>query len=94
LVSGFTVEHRVVGQHAEGCAYTQSVPDDMVMSCRLSDVGRSDMASQLEDMLSGRQRSFSFRFSTADPPQDNAMTRECILHDRSGTIIPWGVSGG
>lgn len=94
LVSGFTIEHRVVGQQAGGCAYTQSMPGDMVMSCRLSESGRSEIASQLEDTLSGRRQSFSFRFSTADPPQDNTMTRECILRDRSGTIIPWGESGG
>lgn len=93
LVSSFTIEHRVVGRDGEACAYTQSVPGDMAMSCQLSEAGRSDLASQLDDLLSGSQSSFSFRFSTADPPQDNTMTRECVLRDRGGNVIPWGVSG-
>jgi hypothetical protein len=92
LASGFTIEHRITGLEAAECAYTQSVPGDMAMTCRFSETGRSEMASQMEGMLSGGQRSFSFSFSTSDPPQDTAMTRECILRDHSGAAIPWGVS--
>lgn len=86
----FAIEHRISGPEADACAYSQSMPGDMLMTCRYSEAGRSEAASLMDDMFSGRQTSFSF--STSEP-QDNAMTRECVVRDRDGAVIPWGVSG-
>lgn len=92
IVPNFTIEHRVTGVEDGACAYTQSVPGDMHMSCRFSERGRMEVAEQMQDMLSGRQTNFSFSFSTSDPAQDTALTRECALLDSNGDVVSWGAS--
>jgi hypothetical protein len=79
---GFTITHRVTGTDGEHCAYTQSMPDDMSMSCSFTPAGREEMAGLIEDMGRG-----NFSGGTG---QQNAMTRECVVRDGSGTPIPWG----
>jgi hypothetical protein len=82
FVRSFTMEHRVAGPDGDRCGYTQRMPGDMSMSCRLSEEGRNEMAAQVEEMARGNLSGGTGR--------QNAMTRECEVRDSSGTVVPWG----
>lgn len=86
FMRGFQITHRVIGADGEACAYTQTMPGDMTMSCRFSEDGRVEMAASIEEMLTTGAMSGS----TSAPA--NAMTRECEIRGRDGAVIPWGDS--
>ena len=86
----FTIEHRITGIEDNACVYTQSMPGEMTMACRLSESGRDELATDMEEFQ--RTGELSFSFSTEDPTPETAMTRECQIRDRDGNIIPWGTS--
>lgn len=81
FVPSFIIEHRVMGSDGAVCAYSQSMPSDMSMSCRFSPEGRAEMAHVIEEMERGNLSGGTGRQS--------AMTRECTVHDSSGGIVPW-----
>lgn len=89
LVRDFTIKHQIDGRDGGLCRYSQTVPGDMLMSCRFSEAGAEEVASQHEDMQDGE---FSFSYSSDDPEQQNAMTRECVLTGPDGAVIPWGTT--
>jgi hypothetical protein len=86
FMRSFTITHTVSGPDEAACAYTQSMPGDMVMSCRFSEAGRAEFALEVEEMLAGRMSG-----STSAPA--SATTRECEVRDRNGNLVPWGNSG-
>lgn len=81
FVPGFEISHRVEGLLGEACAYRQSMPAEMSMSCQLSAAGREEMAHLVEEMAQGRMSGGTGR--------DTVTTRECQVRDRSGAVIPW-----
>jgi hypothetical protein len=82
LVATFTIEHRVTGLDGAHCGYTQTVPGDMLMSCRFTADGRSEMAELITEMVRGNLSGGTGR--------ESVVTRECEVRDRDGTLLPWG----
>ncbi|MBW8366358.1 MAG: hypothetical protein K0M70_00655 [Arenimonas sp.] len=84
FVKGFTIEHRITGEADGACGYSQTMPGDMRMECRLSDAGRSGLAGEFREQAQGRMSG-----STREQP---AWTRECEIVGRDGKRTP--MSGG
>ncbi len=82
FMRSFQIEHRVVGLVGDRCAYSQTMPGDMLMTCRFTPEGRGEMAGLIRQMERGNL--------SGGTGQQNAMTRECEVRDSSGAVIPWG----
>ncbi len=53
LMPAFVVEHTVEGEKAGTCAYSQTMPGNMTMTCALSQAGRTALAAELKTMATG-----------------------------------------
>ncbi|MEZ5960813.1 MAG: hypothetical protein R3C30_10380 [Hyphomonadaceae bacterium] len=82
FMRSFQIDHRVSGLEGDRCAYTQTMPGDMLMTCRFTPEGRAEMAGQIREMERGNLSGGTGR--------DSAMTRECEVRDSNGVVIPWG----
>lgn len=82
FMRSFQIEHRVVGLEGDRCAYSQTMPGDMLMTCRFTPEGRGEMAGLIRQMERGNL--------SGGTGQQNAMTRECEVRDSTGAVIPWG----
>ncbi len=82
LVRSFQIDHRVAGPEGDRCAYTQTVPGDMLMTCRFTAEGRAEMAGLIRQMERGDLSGGTGR--------ESVLTRECEVRDRDGTPLPWG----
>lgn len=82
FMRSFQIEHRVVGLVGDRCAYSQTMPGDMLMTCRFTPEGRGEMAGLIRQMERGNL--------SGGTGQQNAMTRECEVRDSTGAVIPWG----
>jgi len=78
----FLIDHRVAGSEGDRCVYTQTVPGNMLMACRLTPEGRMELAGLIREMERG-----NFSGGTG---RQSAMTRECEVRDSDGVVIPWG----
>lgn len=76
------IEHRVAGPEGDRCVYTQTMPGDMLMTCRFTPEGRTEMSGLIREMERG-----NFSGGTG---RQSAMTRECEVQDSNGAVIPWG----
>ncbi|MEZ5958372.1 MAG: hypothetical protein R3C27_14300 [Hyphomonadaceae bacterium] len=82
FMRAFQIEHRVAGPEGDRCVYSQTMPGDMLMTCRFSAEGRAEMAGLVREMERGNL--------SGGTGQQNAMTRECEVRDSNGAVIPWG----
>lgn len=82
FMRSFQIEHRVVGPDGDRCAYSQTMPGDMLMTCRFTPEGRTEMAGLIGEMERGNLSGGTGR--------ESAMTRECQVRDSNGDVIPWG----
>lgn len=84
FMKGFTIQHSITGETDGSCGYSQTMPGDMRMECRLSDAGRSGLAGEFREQAQGRMSG-----STGQQP---AWTRECEIVAKDGKRTP--LSGG
>lgn len=82
FMRSFQIEHRVAGPDGVRCAYSQTMPGDMLMTCRFTLEGRAEMAGLIREMERGNLSGGTGR--------ESAMTRECEVRDSKGEVIPWG----
>lgn len=84
FMPSFTIEHTITGEAGGGCAYSQTMPGEMRMECRLSESGRSGLAGEFREQAQGRMSG-----STGAQP---AWTSECEIVGKDGKRTP--MSGG
>ncbi|HQZ32650.1 MAG TPA: hypothetical protein PLG89_12415 [Arenimonas sp.] len=84
FMKGFTIEHAITGEADGACAYSQTMPGDMRMECRLTEAGRSGLAGEFRQQAQGRMSG-----STGAQP---AWTSECEIVGKDGKRTP--LSGG
>ena len=60
FVRNFTIEHRITGIEDGACAYKQSMPGEMSLTCQLSEAGREEIAAEMEAFQRTGEMSFSF----------------------------------
>jgi len=53
LMPTFVVEHTVDGQKGGTCAYRQTMPGNMMMTCGLSETGRVELATEIRKLAEG-----------------------------------------
>jgi len=82
FVNGFVIEHAVSGIDGEHCGYSQTMPGNMQMQCRLSDSGRNALAAEFREMAAGRMSG-----GTGEQPD---WTRECEIVTADGKRMPMG----
>ena len=82
FVRGFTIEHVVAGEQDGACAYSQTMPGEMRMECKLSKEGRAGLAAEFLAMAEGRMSG-----STSAQP---AWTGECEILTKDGKRLPMG----
>lgn len=84
FMKSFTIEHAITGGDDETCLYSQTMPGGMHMECRLSQAGRSGLATEFREQARGRMSG-----GTGEQP---AWTSECEIVDGTGKRTP--MSGG
>jgi hypothetical protein len=84
FMKGFVIEHAIAGEQDGACAYSQTMPGEMRMECKLSEAGRSGLAGEFREQAQGRMSG-----STGAQP---AWTGECEIVDKAGKRSP--MSGG
>lgn len=82
FMRGFTIEHVVAGEQDGACAYSQTMPGEMRMECKLSKEGRAGLAAEFLAMAEGRMSG-----STASQP---AWAAECEILTKDGKRLPVG----
>lgn len=82
FVSGFVVEHQISGIEDGHCGYSQTMPGDMRMECKLSEAGRHGLAAEFREMAAGRMSG-----GTGEQP---AWTRDCEIVTADGKRMPLG----
>lgn len=82
FVRGFTIEHVVAGEQDGACAYSQTMPGEMRMECKLSKEGRAGLAAEFLEMAEGRMSG-----STSAQP---AWAGECEILTKDGKRLPMG----
>ena len=78
----FTIEHAIAGERDGACAYSQTMPGEMRMECRLSKAGRSDLAGDLREQAQGRMSG-----GTGRQP---AWSSQCEIVTKDGKRSPIG----
>ncbi len=84
FMKGFTIEHAITGEADDACLYSQTMPGEMRMECRLSGSGRSGLAHEFREQAQGRMSG-----SKGTQP---AWTSECEIVTKDGKRSP--MSGG
>ena len=84
FMKGFIIEHTITGEADGACGYSQTMPGDMRMECRLSQAGRGGLAGEFREQAQGRMSG-----STGAQP---AWTGECEIVTKDGKRSP--MSGG
>ncbi len=82
FMKGFTIEHRITGESDGHCDYSQTMPGDMRMECRLTAEGRAGLVAEFREQAQGRMSG-----STSSQP---AWTSECEIVAKDGKRIPIG----
>lgn len=82
FMKGFEIEHTIAGERDGACAYSQTMPGGMRMECRLSDAGRSGLATEFREQAAGRMSG-----GTGKQP---AWTAECEIVTKDGARSPMG----
>ncbi|HBD20028.1 MAG TPA: hypothetical protein DC063_08050 [Arenimonas sp.] len=82
FMKGFTIDHVVAGEQDGACAYSQTMPGEMRMECKLSKQGRAGLATEFHALAEGRMSG-----STSAQP---AWTRECEILTKDGKRLPMG----
>ena len=54
FVRGFVIEHSISGMDDELCGYSQTMPGDMRMECKLDEPGRAGLAAEFRELAEGR----------------------------------------
>ena len=84
FMKGFVIRHSITGEQDGACAYSQTMPGDMRMECRLSDAGRNGLAGEFREQAQGRM--------SGGTGQQPAWTGECDIVAKDGKRTP--MSGG
>lgn len=82
LMPTFVVEHTIEGEKGDMCAYRQTMPGNMTMTCALSEAGRAALAVELKTLADGG--SFKGGTNQAVP----AWFKECEILMPNGNRIP------
>lgn len=82
FVKGFLIEHEIRGIEGDQCAYSQTMPGDMRMECKLGEEGRHGLAEEFREMAQGRMSG-----GTGEQP---AWTRDCEIVTADGKRMPLG----
>lgn len=82
FMKGFTIDHVVAGEQDGACAYSQTMPGEMRMECKLSKEGRAGLAAEFHALAEGRMSG-----STSAQP---AWTGECEIITKDGKRLPMG----
>lgn len=82
LMPSFIVEHKISGETAGRCGYSQTMPGKMTMLCALSADGRKALAADLKQMMSGG----SVKGGTSQPAA--VWMAECEIQLPNGSKIP------
>lgn len=80
FVKGFVVDHVIAGEIAGSCAYSQTMPGQMRMECKLSIDGRAALAAEFRELAEGRMSG-----GTGSLP---AWSRECEIVTKDGKRMP------
>lgn len=80
FVSGFVIDHTIVGEVDGKCSYTQTMPGSMTMDCKLSEEGRASLATEFRDLAEGRMSG-----GTGSQP---SWSRECEIVTKDGKRMP------
>ena len=54
FVRNFVIEHQISGIDGETCGYSQTMPGDMRMECKLDQAGRVGLAAEFRELAEGR----------------------------------------
>ncbi|HEY9143683.1 MAG TPA: hypothetical protein VIM90_06590 [Arenimonas sp.] len=54
FVRGFVIEHQISGIDGDTCGYSQTMPGDMRMECKLDQPGRAGLAAEFRELAEGR----------------------------------------
>lgn len=82
FVRGFVIEHAIAGENDGRCDYTQSMPGNMHMACRLTDAGRAGLAGEFRELAEGRMSG-----GTGEQP---VWTGDCEIVAADGKRTPMG----
>ena len=80
FVKGFVIEHTITGESGGSCAYSQTMPGQMTMDCKLSAQGRAALATEFRDLAEGRLSG-----GTGSQP---SWSRECEIVTKDGKRMP------
>lgn len=80
FMKGFVIRHAIAGEVDGACAYSQTMPGEMRMECRLSGAGRSGLAAEFREQAQGRMSG-----GTGEQP---AWTGECEIVTKDGRRSP------
>lgn len=80
FMKGFTIQHSITGEKDGACSYSQTMPGDMRMECRLTDAGRNGLAGEFREQAQGRMSG-----GTGKQP---AWTGECEIVSKDGKRSP------
>lgn len=80
FVKGFVIDHAITGETDGNCAYSQTMPGQMRMECKLSVEGRAGLAAEFRDLSEGRMSG-----GTASQP---GWSRECEIVTQDGKRMP------
>ena len=82
FVSGFVIEHEIIGLEGELCSYSQTMPGQMRMECKLGSAGRNGLATEFREAAAGRLGG-----GTGEQP---AWTSDCEIVTAEGKRLPLG----
>ncbi len=82
FMKGFVIQHVIAGEKDDACVYSQTMPGDMRMECRLSEAGRGGLAGEFREQAQGRMSG-----GTGEQP---AWTSECEIVGKDGKRTPMG----
>jgi hypothetical protein len=82
FMKGFVIQHVITGEKDDACAYSQTMPGDMRMECRLSEAGRRGLAGEFREQAQGRMSG-----GTGEQP---AWTAECEIVGKDDRRTPMG----
>ena len=54
FVRDFVIEHSISGMDDQLCGYSQTMPGDMRMECKLDEPGRAGLAAEFRELAEGR----------------------------------------
>ncbi|WP_374602525.1 hypothetical protein [Arenimonas sp.] len=56
FVRDFVIEHAITGLDEGLCGYSQTMPGEMRMACRLDEAGRAGLAAEFRELAEGRMQ--------------------------------------